>query len=293
VLAELTPHGGTNLAAGLQQAASLAMSDVAGSGTQDAGAARRLMLITDSEPLLTPQTAASVAQVLAEAEQADVRLDVLDVSYREQPASQLTEWAANLHGSARRITDGRQLYRSLLEALAGSDPAIAHDARLALRFNPQAVAAYRLIGHEANALADISPVALEAEILAGESATALVELWFTPQDVNDLGTAELTWNDQASGQTQRVRQRISRVQFATTAREAPLPLLQAAFAAQVGEVLHGSHEVLRQAGLRPAGSRGLEGVLAAAGDANPLLHQRADFERLLGLARELERRGVK
>jgi hypothetical protein len=266
------------------------MNDVAG---QDAQAARRLVLITDSEPLMTAETAASIGRLLAEAGEAGVRLDVLDVSYRDQVAPQLVEWTAGLKGDARRIADGRQLYRSLLEALAGRNPAIAHDAKLTLRFNPQAVSAYRLIGHEANALADVSPPAVEAEILAGEAATALVELWFTPQESDDLGTAELTWNDPATGQSQRVRQRISRVQFAATAREAPLPLLEAALAAQVGEVLHGSHDVLRQAGLRPSTVRGLDSVVTAAGQANPLLGQRADVQRLLSLVRELQRRGVK
>ncbi|HZN36206.1 MAG TPA: YfbK domain-containing protein [Pirellulaceae bacterium] len=288
LLAGLAPRGGTNLAGGIQQAASLAMNDAAGSA-----AARRLVLITDSEPLLPPETAERVEQVLADAAATGVQFDVLDVSYREQVDSQLVQWATSLSGQARRIADGRQLYRALLESLAGRDPAIAHDARLTLRFNPKSVAAYRLIGHEANALADITPASAEAAILAGESATALVELWFTPDDLDDLGVAELTWNDPATGAPARVRQRISRVQFAATAREMPLPLVQAALAAQVGEVLHGSHDVLRQAGLRPASSRGLAGVLEAAKEANPRLHERADLERLLRLAEQLQKQGVK
>jgi hypothetical protein len=156
-----------------------------------------------------------------------------------------------------------------------------------------AVSAYRLIGHEANALADISPAALEAELLAGEAATALVELWFKPHEPNDLGTAELTWNDPATGQEQRLRQRISRVQFAATLREMPLPLLQAALAAQVGEVLHGSHDVLRQAGLRPASPRGLAAVAEVAAAANPRLAEREDLQRLLDLVRQIERQGGK
>ncbi len=288
MLASLAPRGGTNLAAGIQQAASLAMSDAAGSR-----AARRLVLITDSEPRLSPETAAGVEQILAAAGAMGVRLNVLDVSYREQVDPVLSQWAAELAGDSRRIADARQLYKELLVALAGSDAAVAHDARLSLRFNPQTVAAYRLIGHEANALADVAPAAIEAEILAGEAATALVELWFTAEEADDLGAAELTWNDPATGQPQKLRQRISRVQFAATAKDAPLPLLQAALAAQVGEVLHGSHEVLRQAGLRPAGSRGLAGVATAAERVNPRLLERSDVQRLLALVRRLEREGLK
>jgi hypothetical protein len=288
LVGELAPRGGTNLAAGLQQAASLAMNDVAG-----AHAARRLVLITDSEPLLSPEAAAPVASMLSEAAEAGVRLDVLDVSFREQLHPLLTQWAAETEGDARRMADGRQLSKALVEALAGGEATVAHDARLTLRFNPKAVAAYRLVGHEANALADVSPAAVEAEIAAGEAATALVELWFTPEDLDDLGTAELTWNDPATGQSQTVRQRISRVQFASTPREMPPSLVQAALAAQVGEVLHGSHDVLRQAGLRPGSSRGLAGVIEAAESANLRVQERGDVERLLALVRELQRQGVR
>lgn len=251
------------------------------------------MLITDSEPLLSPETASAVAEVLASAGETGVRLDVLDLSFREQIDPLLTKWAADLSGDARRVSDGRQLYKLLVESLAGRDPAIAHDARLVLKFNPRAVSAYRLIGHEANALSDISPAAVEAEILAGEAATALVEVWFKADEIDDLGTAELTWNDPVTGQSQQLRQRISRVQFAATPREMPLPLWQAALAAQVGELLHGSHEVLRQAGVRPAGGRGLAGVSEAAVAANPQVSQRADVQRLLGLVRQLEQQGWK
>jgi Ca-activated chloride channel family protein len=287
MLDSLSPRGGTNLAAGLQQAVSLAMSDAAGSR-----AARRLVLITDSEALLTPEATAGIEHMLDDAAAIGVRLNVLDVSYRDQIDPLLARWSIESAGDWRRIADARQLYQELMRVLSGSDPAVAHDARLTLRFNPKTVAAYRLVGHEANALADVAPAAIEAEILAGEAATALVELWFTAEEADDLGTAELTWNDPATGQSQSLRQRISRVQFAATAQDAPLPLLQAALAAQVGEVLHGSDDVLRQAGLRSASSRGLEGVLAAAERLNPRLRERADVVRLLDLARRLERAGV-
>jgi Ca-activated chloride channel family protein len=286
LLAGLTPRGGTNLAAGIQQAASLALSNAAGDR-----AARRLVLITDSEPRFSPETVAAVSELLQLAGETGVQLDVLDVSFREQVDSLFTQWASELHGDARRIGDGRQLYRSLAAALAGRDPAIAHDAKLKLQFNPKAVSAYRLIGHEANALTDVSPAGAEAEILAGEAATALVELWFQPEESDDLGMAELTWHDPATNQEQRLRQRISRVQFAATPREMPLPLWQAALAAQAGEVLHGSHDVLRQAGLRSGNSRGLAAVTDLAASANPKLVERPDLQRLLRLIRQIDRQG--
>jgi hypothetical protein len=185
------------------------------------------------------------------------------------------------------------MQRSLLEALSGGDPAVAREARLKLHFNPDAVAAYRLVGHEANALADLTPASLEAELVAGESAAALIEVWFQPGDKDDLGYAELTWNDPAGGATQRVRQRLSRLQFVPSLAEAPLPLVQAALAAEVGEVLCGSESALRQAGVRPANQRGLAVVLDTAQKANPQLRQQADCQRLLRIVRDLKAQGLK
>lgn len=284
----LSPRGGTNLAAGLQQAASLAMTDAAGPR-----AAARLVLITDSQVSMSPDTRAGVEQVLLAAGHTGVRLDVLDLSQRGQIDATLLDWAQQLDGDVRPVADARQVYCSLLEALSGREATIARDARLKLHFNPQAVAAYRLVGHEANPLADLRPAAVEAELAAGETAAALVELWFQPGDSDDLGYAELTWMNPDGGQPQRVRQRISRLQFAPTAGEAPLSLLQAALAAEVGEVLRGSHDALRQAGVRQASQRGMSDVLEAAQTTNSQLRQRPDVARLLQLARELQRQGLK
>lgn len=289
LLTDLSPRGGTNLAAGLQQAASLAMSDAAGSA-----AARRLVLITDSQATMPGETRDAVEQVLAAAGSVGVRLDVLDVSERTANDATLQTWADKLQGDCRQVADSRHMTRSLLEALAGREPTIAKDARLKLRFNPQTVAAYRLIGHEANPLADLSPAALEAELSAGESAAALVEIWPLPGKNNDLGFAELTWRDPVSGAARRLRQPITRQQFASSPGEpAQWTVLQAAMAAEVGEALRDSHAALRQAGLRPASPRGLTAVLETADKAPSPLRQRPDVERLLQITRDLKRQGVK
>jgi Ca-activated chloride channel family protein len=288
LLDDLTPRGGTNLAAGLQRAASLAMTDVAGSA-----AARRLVLVTDSEATMPGDVRRGIDQMLGDARELGVRLDVLDVSQRSLVDPTLQSWAFDLQGDVRPIADARQMQRSLLEALSGGEPTIAREARLKLHFNPQTVAAYRLVGHESNSLADLTPATLEAELTAGESAAALVEVWFQPGDGDDLGYAELTWNDPAGGPTQRVRQRFSRLQFAPSLTEAPVPLVQAALAAEVGEVLRGSEGVMRQAGIRPAAQRGLAAVLEVADSANPQLRQRPDMQRLLRIVRQLKAQGLK
>jgi Ca-activated chloride channel family protein len=288
LVAGLAPRGGTNLAAGLQQAASLAMSDAAGRG-----AARRLVLVTDSQATMPAETRSAIELVLTEAGATGVRLDVVDLSQRPVSDSILQAWAAELQGDLRQVHDLQQMTRLLLGALAGADATIARDARLKLHFHPDAVAAYRLVGHEANSLAGLTPVALEADLAAGEAAAALIEIWAIPGTASELGYAELTWRDPASGTGHRVRQPITRQQFTSSPGQPPLALIQAAMAAEVGESLRESHAALRQAGLRSAGPRGLSAVLEVAERAPSPLHRRPDVERLLKIVRDLKREGVR
>jgi hypothetical protein len=283
LLTDLSPRGGTNLAAGLQQAASLAMVD-----GLPAGSAKRLMLVTDSQAIMPPATLDQLQHLLIDARQAGVRLDVLDLSDREAVDPVLLDWATNLGGDVRQIQSTRQLAWSLLEALAGASPVVASDAKLTLHFNPKTVAAYRLIGHEANPLAELSPVAVETELAAGESAAALVELWFRPGDDDDVGRAELSWYD-ATGQPHRIAQRISRLQFAPTFAQSAVSLQQAAIAAEIGQALQGARNALRELGQRPTNTEGLAGILAVARQTHPQVRQRPDFQRLIGLAERLER----
>jgi Ca-activated chloride channel family protein len=288
LVAGLAPRGGTNLAAGLQQAASLAMSDAAGSG-----AARRLVLVTDSQATMPAETRTAIEQVLDDARRAGVRLDVVDLSQRSENDPILEAWSAELQGDIRQVDDAQQMSRLLLAALAGDDATIARDVRLKLHFHPDAVAAYRLVGHEANSLAGLTPAALEADLSAGEAAAALVEIWALPGTASELGYAELTWRDPNSGAPHRLRQSITRQQFTSSPGQPPLALIQAAMAAEVGESLRESHAALRQAGLRPTGQRGLTAVLEAAEKAPSPLHRRPDVERLLKIVQGLKREGVR
>ncbi len=284
LVAGLAPRGGTNLAAGLQTAVSLALAD-----SPVPNAARRLVLITDSQPQLSSATHDQLRQLLIAAGDAGVRLDVLDVGERELLDPVLVDWTENLGGETRPVRSARQLYWSLLEALAGANPVVASETKLTLHFNPEAVAAYRLLGHEANALAEFAPTSVQAELAAGEAASVLVELWFTPAAIDDVGFAELTWRD-AAGKAQSIRQRISRVQFAPTLAESAPSLQLAAVAAEVGQQLTGARAALRELNLKPANSRGLAGILATVGQLHSDVRARPEFQRLMALVQQLEDR---
>lgn len=284
LVADLAPRGGTNLAAGLQAAVSLALAD-----PPERNSARRMVLITDSQPQLSTTTMDQLRQLLIAAGEAGVRLDVLDIGERDVLDPVLVEWTENLGGETRPIRSARQLYWSLLESLTGTGPVIASETTLTLHFNSQAVAAYRLLGHEANALAEFAPVSVQAELAAGEAASVLVELWFTPSEIDDVGFAELTWRDPA-GRPQRARQRISRLQFAPTLAETAPSLQLAAAAAGVGQELSGARAALRELNIRPANPRGLAGILVRSSQLHSDVRERPEFQRLLTLVKQLEDR---
>ncbi|MBC7856002.1 MAG: VWA domain-containing protein [Pirellulaceae bacterium] len=282
LLLSVEPHGGTDLAAGLQQAMTLLLSD---SLPQD----KRLVLITDSRVIMPQTTESQIRSLLAEGEAVGAKMQILDVSDRSEIDPALAQWAKVLSGDARRTPDAGRIYWHLLEMLSGRSPVVASEAKLSVRFNPVCVAAWRLIGHDANSFAAINPPSLDAELKAGEAATGLFEIWFKPGESDDVGQAELTWKDPASGSARRVLQRISRLQFAPSAAEMPLCLQQAALAAETAEVLKGSRDALRELGLIPANSRGLEGVLAAGRTVHPRLVQRPDFQAFLEFVARLEK----
>ena len=284
LVTELAPRGGTNLAAGVQAAVSLALAD-----PPERDSARRLVLVTDSQPQLSVATMDQVRQLLIAASEAGVRLDVLDISQRDALDPVLVEWTENLGGETRPVASARQLYWSLLEALTGSNPVVASETTLTLRFNPQAVAAYRLLGHEANALAEFAPASVQAELAAGEAASVLVELWFTSSDTDNVGSVELTWRD-AADRPQRAQQRISRVQFAPTLAESAPSLQLAATAAEVGQVLTGARGALRELNLRPGNPRGLAGIMSKSSQLHSGVRERPEFQRLMELVRQVAER---
>ena len=285
-LERFQPTGGSNLSLGLQQAVSVALSQELAQTQQ-----RRMVLISD-DPTTIPATQRDAvrAMLLSSDEETSVGFDVIDMGEMERTAPLMQELTSALEGDYRRLSDGRAMNWLLLQRLTGQSSVVASEAKLTIRFNPKAVAAYRLVGHEANALAGLSPPSLEVEMHAADAASVLVELWLQPGDVDDVGEAMVTWVDPLTSQSRKRTQRISRLQFAPTFMESAPSLQAAAIAAETAELLRGSREAIRQA--NPAQPKpSWDTILATAGEANPVLDGWADYRRMLQLverAKELK-----
>ena len=281
LVTELRPRGGTDLAAGLQQAAAVALA-----GKTDADQPARIVLVTDSQAAMPKATESLMTELLATASAGGVQLAVLDVGDQPQIDETLHGWAQMMGGALQRPESIDDACRLLVEALHNQSTVVGRNVKMHVQFHPRVVAAYRLIGHEANPLGSLQPADHAAELRVGEAATSLLEVWFHSNDDDEVGKVELTWRD-ASGRTQRRRQRISRLQFAPTWQQSPLTLQQAAIAAQAAEVLRGSRRSLRELNLIPQQKETIDRLRVTATMVHPRLAQRPQHQDLLELLRQL------
>jgi Ca-activated chloride channel family protein len=277
MLNSLKGAGGTNLAAAIQRAASLAMSEVSQPNIQ-----RKLVLLTDGRANLSRDTQEALGQLMSELRERGVQWTIIDLGDGPEPDPQLLALAqasqAQLH-RARNQQEGRWL---LTDELLGRSTVLASEVTLTLTFDPRAVAAYRLVGHEPSRLAGLAPVVASLDLHAGEAVGGLVELWLRPNSQDDVAIATAQWREPTTGEVRHVIQRISRLQFAPSFAEAPLALQAAAIAAETGEVL-------KQSPFQGSRARALERVQLVASRVNPRLAESESYQRFVRFIEAAER----
>lgn len=271
VFARLQGAGGTNLAAALQRAATLAMGETDLSTPQ-----RQLVLLTDGRAHLPAATLTRLGALLHDLQKQGLAWSVIDVSDETQADPQLLALTKQSGGKLHQAHDLTNCEWLLVEKMVGRSTIVAPDAKLEIVFDPRAVAAYRLIGHEPTRLAGLEPEHITLDLRAGQVATGLCELWLKPNAHDDVGRAIVTWNDPSSSEPRKVEQRISRLQFAPSFDEASLSLQAAAIAAETGEIF-------KQSPFAEQRQRGLQEVRALTARVHPRLAQRERFQQYLEL----------
>ena len=291
VLEHVASGGGANLGAALQQAVSVAIESEA--ATRLPG---RLVLITANRPLLARADAAAVRQMFGEAAKGDFRFEVCDLIRDGSPNAAWQELAGQAACTVRRPQGVDPLRWALVEALTGDASLAAKEVRLHIDFNPRAVAAYRLIGHESTSFGGLLPEPLETDLRAGQTASALFEVWFYPNEEDDVATVRVQWRDPVEGKMRQTGpQRVSRLQFATALEGSALSLQASAIAAEAAEVLKQAFSFRLLAPDRYAYEpkpSGFEHVLAQARRVAPGLREQPQFRRLVTLLEALSRRGI-
>lgn len=291
-LRDLLPRGGTNLAAGLQTAASVALTEPPTATSSNYRT--RLVLITDSRASMPDDTTEKIREVLTLTGEQNVGFDVLDVSGRTSPDPLLESLTVKLSGSYRAISSRQQLYASLVESLAGHTPAVASEAQLRIKFNKDTVAAYRLLGHEPNLVAAVVPASVDAQLLPEEASNTLLEVWFKESSKDslaaNLGTVSLAWKDPHTGERREKKLPLQRGLFASSFGETPASFQTAAVAAEIAEQLRGSREALQRAELIKGTTRhNANAIRLAIRPWSLTLRQEPDLARLLTLVDQMEK----
>ncbi|MBP7064047.1 VWA domain-containing protein [Ferrovibrio sp.] len=173
VIDGLAASGGTFGSDGLRLAYSEAESGFV------AGAANRVILMTDGDFNIGTVDAPSLQAFVAAKRKSGIYLSVLGFGLGNLNDSMMQTLAQAGNGSAAYIDSLEEARRVLVDQIDAALVPIADDVKLQVEFNPARVAEYRLIGYETRALRreDFKNDAVDAgEIGDGHRVTALYEI---------------------------------------------------------------------------------------------------------------------
>lgn len=287
LLEQLSCSGGAHLGAGLQLAISSAIETEAGNCPR-----RRLVLITASQPVLDSRTATGIGRMFDEAARDDFEFEVFDMERGSETTADWVQLASDAPCTVHDAASADRLRWALVQCIHELPSLVATEVELQVQFNPEAVAAYRLIGHESTAVGGLLPGSVSSDLHVDQEATVLFEVWLYANDQNDIATVGLSWTDPTSGRSQRAAPtRISALQFATSFEGASVSLQAAAVAAEAAEIMRQGYNFSVAAPnsyrYRPKPTS-LRQVLSVAGRVNPRLGERTNFQGLVQLVEKAE-----
>ena len=267
-----TPAGSADLAAAIRASAE-AVQSVASSE------ARRVVFITSGRADLDDRAIKISGETLARMAGAKVPWQIVRVG-ASQDDPQWTVLAERGRGEISKVSSSAELHDALTRNLTGDFATVAGGATLKLRFDPELVTSYRLLGHEMATVTGASD-RLEIDLPANETATGLFEIRIKGKG-DQLAVAELSWRDPASGQPHGTVQPIWRSHFAPSFAKAPAWFQQGVFAAKVAEALRGSFYL--------SGTRPWATIEELAGQVDAEAADRPEFQALMRLVKQAEKR---
>ncbi len=171
------------------------------------------------------------------------------------------------------------------QGVAAPDRPIARAAELTVKFVPQSVAAYRLLGHEAVSTVGLLDGPFEFDLQPGQTCVGLFELRFRAAGGERIGRVTLSWYDR-DHQRQQLRLPVGRQEFAPTFEDSAGPLQAAVLMAETAELFRRSPFVDR-----PASS--LQAVRQMADRADPALRGTPSFQDYLKFLETALRAGLR
>jgi Ca-activated chloride channel family protein len=172
-LENLRAGGSTNGAMGIHLAYDIAKANFIPGGVN------RVILATDGDFNVGPTSEGELVRLIEEKAKSGVFLSVLGFGMGNLKDGTLEQLADKGNGNYAYIDTLAEARKTLVEQAGGTLVTIAKDVKIQVEFNPQQVAAYRLIGYENRLLAkeDFNNDKVDAgEIGAGHTVTALYEI---------------------------------------------------------------------------------------------------------------------
>ena len=244
------------------------------------GTARQVVVITADRGNFAPQALPQAAEALRQVADMNLSWRIIRLAAEANDAH-WSDLAEQAHGKVQTAGSPDQIFAGLDEALIGRPVIAAKSVAVKLTFNPEVVAAYRLLGHEATTLTAGANTPVVIDLEDYQVATTLYELSLKAGVAEPVATVDLTWRHPPTDQALRIARPILRKHLAGSFSQAPAWHQEAVIAAKAAEALRGSQYA--------ATTRPIAQLLDLAGQVPQSLAQESDFRQLVGLLKGAEK----
>lgn len=246
-ISALRPQRSTNVEAGLRTGYAHARERLRRDGLN------RVILLSDGEANVGETDPEALAAQIAREAGRETQLAVIGVGRQTYNEVILEQFANNGNGFYAYLDTAQEAERLFVHDLTGTLQAVAMDAKVQVRFNPDAVASFRLLGYENRSLDhdDLRDDTVDGgEVGAGHAATALYEVTLPAgADLHrqaGLATVDVRWIDPSHREPVERRATLTAGDLTPSFDEAPVRLRQDVLVAAFAECLRGgpwSHQV--------------------------------------------------
>ncbi|HSP42887.1 MAG TPA: von Willebrand factor type A domain-containing protein [Luteolibacter sp.] len=188
-------EGGTNLEEAMKLSEQLALRH------QQPGAQNRIVLFTDGAANLGDADPERLAEKVKDLRQKGIAFDIAGIAADDLNDALLGELARN--GNGRYYVVGKDADDNFAKQLAGAFRPAAENVKVQVRFNPERVARYKLIGFEKDRLRteDFRNDKVDAaELAAEEAGVAIYQVEPLPEGRGEIGEVSVRFRDTAAGE---------------------------------------------------------------------------------------------
>ena len=190
VIEDLEANGSTNGEGGIKTAYAIAEKYFAEGGNN------RVILATDGDFNVGASSKSELQKLISAHREKGIYLSVLGVGMTNTNDTVMKTLAENGNGNYSYLDSVAEAKKVLVTELGGTMETVAKDAKAGVKFNPDVVSRYRLLGYDAKLLTQeqFEDEATDAgEIGAGHTVTAVYEVELKEGADGDIATAELRY----------------------------------------------------------------------------------------------------